>query len=256
MLSGLNPVDLLVGASYPLRGLRILRQQPGLARFWLFPILITSVSMLVSVVLAVEYHDQWLARFWALPVQQGALGTVLLAAYWLARVLVLLVSSALFLVVCVACSTVVAAPFNDALSAAVERRVRGEVAQGAFFRDLLRTLGLELFKLLLYLAVMGPLWLMSWLLPGPGQVVYLAFAGIFSISYVALDYIDWPAARRGYSIRQRFRLFMKRPLLMWGFGLAAWGCLFIPLLNLAFMPLSVAGGTLLFLDLERDAAGT
>jgi uncharacterized protein involved in cysteine biosynthesis len=29
-------------------------------------------------------------------------------------------------------------------------------------------------------------------------------------------------------------------------------CLFVPLLNLAFMPLAVAGGTRLFLDLERE----
>ena len=58
------------------------------------------------------------------------------------------------------------------------------------------------------------------------------------------------AARRGWPIRARLGLLGRHPWLMFGFGLAVWGCLFVPLLNLAFMPLSVAGGTLLFLDLE------
>jgi uncharacterized protein involved in cysteine biosynthesis len=42
---------------------------------------------------------------------------------------------------------------------------------------------------------------------------------------------------------------------MLGFGFAVWACLFVPLLNLVFMPLSVAGGTLLFLDLEAGIRG-
>jgi len=71
-----------------------------------------------------------------------------------------------------------------------------------------------------------------------------------SAAYFALDYVDWPATRRGLSVRARFALLRRHPLRMLGFGCAVWMCLFVPLLNLLFMPLSVAGGTLLFLDLE------
>ena len=39
---------------------------------------------------------------------------------------------------------------------------------------------------------------------------------------------------------------------MFGFGTGVWLFLFIPLVNLLFMPAAVAGGTLLFLDLEGE----
>jgi len=36
-----------------------------------------------------------------------------------------------------------------------------------------------------------------------------------------------------------------------GFGTGVWILLFVPLVNLFFMPAAVAGGTMLFLGLER-----
>jgi uncharacterized protein involved in cysteine biosynthesis len=42
---------------------------------------------------------------------------------------------------------------------------------------------------------------------------------------------------------------------MLGLGAAIWALLFVPLLNVLFMPAAVAGGTLLFLDLH-PAPGT
>jgi CysZ protein len=101
---------------------------------------------------------------------------------------------------------------------------------------------------------MGPLLVVSWLLPGIGQAVYMVFATLFTALYFAVDYIDWPASRRGYAFRQRIALLRVRPLLTLGFGFAVGACLFVPLLNLCFMPLAVAGGTRLFLDLSAYAA--
>jgi CysZ protein len=256
MWRGLNPADFFRGVTYPFRGLKVLRQQRGLARYWVFPIVLTALAIVSSLVLSVMYHEAILAWIWPEPTGDGTWRWLGAALHWVARIAVLLGMGALLLFVCVSCSTVIAAPFNDALSAAIERRVLGQAAPSgswwSFAADVLRTLALELTKLALYVAVMGPLWLLSWLVPGPGQVVHMVFGILFTVSYVALDYIDWPASRRRYSIKQRFSLFVSRPWLMLGFGVAAWACLFVPLLNLAFMPLSVAGGTLLFLDLESS----
>jgi CysZ protein len=158
---------------------------------------------------------------------------------------------------CVALSTVFAAPFNDMLSEAIEEREAGRAPLPFSFlrlvRELVQSVGLAAFRLALYVLIVGPLWLLSWLLPGVGQVLYLAVWLTFTAAYFALDYVDWPATRRGLSLRERFGLLRAYPLRMLGFGFAVWACLFVPLLNLVFMPLSVAGGTLLFLDLE---AGT
>ncbi|HEY6876815.1 MAG TPA: EI24 domain-containing protein, partial [Polyangiales bacterium] len=120
--------------------------------------------------------------------------------------------------------------------------------------DLARSVSLELVKLCIYVAVMGPLLIASWLLPGVGQALYMVFASLFTWLYFAVDYVDWPASRRGLGLRARFVLLRTRPFLMLGFGCAVALCLFVPLLNVCFMPLAVAGGTRLFLDLEATAA--
>jgi uncharacterized protein involved in cysteine biosynthesis len=51
-------------------------------------------------------------------------------------------------------------------------------------------------------------------------------------------------------VSYRFGLARSRFSTMFGFGTGVWAFLFIPLVNLLFMPAAVAGGTLLFLDLE------
>jgi CysZ protein len=154
---------------------------------------------------------------------------------------------------CIAVANLIAAPFNDALSEAVEEIETGHPSPpfsvARLLRDLGRTLRLELTKLVIYASVMLPALVVSWLLPGVGQLLYMAFALLFTSLYMALDYVDWPASRRRYDLRERLALLRVRPLMTLGFGFAVAACLFVPLLNLLFMPLAVAGGTRLFLDL-------
>lgn len=258
LLDALHPGDFVRGLLYPLRGLSILRRHPGLVRFWLPPILLTGAALIASLVFAVRYHDDALNLVWRAPHGDGFSETVLSLLHGALRVLALFVGVGLAMLVSVVLANLFAAPFNDALSEAVEELETGQPVPPFTFvrllRDLARTLRLELTKLLLYLAVMAPVWLLSWLLPGIGHVLYLAFAALFTALYFAVDYIDWPASRRGYSWRQRIALLRVRPLLTLGFGFAVAGCLFVPLLNLCFMPLAVAGGTRLFLDLSNYAA--
>ena len=257
MLRWLHPGDFVRGLLYPVRGLEILRRHGGLRRYWVPPIVLTALSLTSSIVLAVRYHDDALALFWQLPAGEGIWVSVLAVLHWVMRLLALVLGFAVSVVISIALANVFAAPFNDALSEAVELRETGQPAAAFSLRrvlgDLGRTLRIELTKLLVYVAVLGPLFVLSWVLPGPGQLVYTAFASLFTVVYLALDYIDWPASRRGYGMRQRIAMLKVRPMLTLGFGAAVALCLFVPLLNLLFMPLAVAGGTRLFLDLSEYA---
>jgi len=151
---------------------------------------------------------------------------------------------------------VVAAPFNDALSEAIEERETRQASRPfslpRMLSDLVRTLRIEILKLSVFAAIMMPLTIFSWLVPGVGHAVAAVVGSLFTASYLAIDYIDWPASRRGFGVRQRLSFFSQQPWLMLGFGVAVWGCLFVPILNIAFMPIAVAGGTRLFLDLEAE----
>ena len=250
--------DFVRGTLYPLRGLAILRRHPGLSRYWLPPIALTFCALLASVFFAVRYHDDVVRLVWEAPLGDDWSTRVLSILHWLLRAVALLVGAGLGMLACVAAANLIAAPFNDALSEVVEELETGRPSPRfslrRLLRDLGRTLRLELLKLSLYLCVLVPLWILSWLLPGPGQLLYVLFATAFSALYLAIDYLDWPASRRGMRVRERMALLGVRPLMTFGFGCAVAVCLFVPLLNLLFMPLAVAGGTRLFLDLESYRA--
>lgn len=250
--AGLSPLELGRGLRYLVRGYRVLRKNPDLARYWLMPIVLTALALGSSVWLSLRYHDDLLGVLWTQP--SGTASAWLRWLYAAASALSFVGALLLLSLLCVFGSSVVAAPFNDALSEAIEEREAGRAplpfSSVRLLRELGQALRLSLLRLLLYLAVVGPLWLVSWLLPGVGQLLYLGAWALFTAAYFALDYTDWPATRRGWPVRARFGLLGRYPLRMLGFGCGVWLCLFVPLLNLVFMPVSVAGGTLLFLDLE------
>lgn len=244
------------GLSYPFRGLRfVFVEHPKLARFWLPPIAITFALLILSFVLGWHWHDDVVGWLWAAPSGDGFWVGVLRVLHWLVRAIVLLGLWALGLVAVVFLSNLVAAPFNDLLSEEVERLAIGKegppFSWAVLVRDSLRTVGLELFKLVIYLVVMLPMFLFSYV-PIVGPVVYALAGFLFTTLYFAIDYVDWPASRRNRNIHARFAMVQEHFLPMFGFGTGVWLFLFVPLVNLLFMPAAVAGGTLLYLDLERE----
>jgi CysZ protein len=155
-------------------------------------------------------------------------------------------------------SSLVAAPFNDALSEAVERILTGAAPPPFSLRrmmaDIARTIRLELLKVLLYAAIIGPMFLASFFIPGIGQLVSLAGFALTAI-YLGIDYVDWPAARRDWSVGERVAFARRQLAAVAGFGTGVWVLLFIPLVNLFFMPAAVAGGTMLFVDMVGKPGG-
>jgi CysZ protein len=89
------------------------------------------------------------------------------------------------------------------------------------------------------------MFLVSLFVPGIGQALSLVAFALTAI-YLGVDYIDWPAARRDWSVSDRVAFARRQLPAVAGFGTGVWVLLFIPLINLFFMPAAVAGGTMLF----------
>jgi uncharacterized protein involved in cysteine biosynthesis len=274
------------GLAYPFRGAKLVFfEHPGLVRFWGIPILITGALLVAVLWGGWAWHEDVTNLVWADPADaagellksfpeagkekpelgdkrlERAGGLWVEAGHWAhtaLEILVLLLLWAVGLVLVVFLTNVVAAPFNDLLSEEVEHLLIGkkgpDFSLKILVRDSVRTVGLEAVKMVLYLAVMVPLYLLSLLLPGIGQVIYTIFAFLFTAFYFAIDYVDWPASRRNRGVGYRFGMLRAHFLPMFGFGTGVWLFLFIPLVNLLFMPAAVAGGTMLFLDLEGETA--
>ena len=254
-----SPIGFVRGLSYVIRGMRfVYLQHPGLARYWLFPILITAAALASVFYGAGTLYDDLSGLVWDLfPASwneaTGILGGLLAALKWLLEVIagILIVLLGLLLVLLI--SNVVAAPFNDALSEAVENILTGDAPPPFSLKrmvaDVFRTVRLELLKVLIYVAVVGPMFLASFFLPGLGQVISLVGFALTAI-YLGIDYIDWPAARRNWSVTDRLSFSRRQLAAVAGFGTGVWVLLFVPLLNLFFMPAAVAGGTMLFVAMN------
>jgi CysZ protein len=138
----------------------------------------------------------------------------------------------------------------------VERIAKGLPEQPfsmeAFLRDLELTVRLEITKMLIYVPVMAGAFLLSLLLPVVGQGIYVLFGAFFTATYNAVDYTDWPLARRGFGPADRIVVLRRRFTRMLGLGTAVWLLLIVPILGLLAMPAGVVGGTLLVLDMEAE----
>lgn len=248
-------IGLLGGLGYPLRGARFVYvEHPRLAKFWLPPIVLTAAALIAVGWVALSYRADVLQSVWVEPTGDGWLA---MGARWLHSFVEWMV--ALFLIavgaVAVALSTsLLAAPFNDALSEAVERLQTGRggppLSLGRLLRDLHRTLGLELRKLAAFVAVMLPLFIASLAMPVVGPALYAGIGFFLTAMYFAIDYVDWPASRHDLSAAERIRAALTHFRPMLGLGVGVWLFMYVPLLNLLFMPAAVAGGTLLWLDLN------
>jgi CysZ protein len=257
-MSGLRSFRL--GMGHALGGLRyVYRDHPALARIYVWPILIMGSALYFAVRFVLQNYESWGESLWAVPVGDGfwiwLAGMIHVLFEWA----ILGVALAAALLVAALGSSVVAAPFNDALSEAVEELETGRsgppFSLGGLVREVARTIRVETGKLAIYLAVMGPLFVLSYLVPGLGQVLYTLFGVFFTMTYFAVDYVDWPASRRGLGLRDRVAFLRSHQASMLGFGAGVWVLLIVPIVNLFFMPAAVAGGTRLFLELEVNRAG-
>jgi CysZ protein len=245
------------GLAYPIRGARLVYlEQRRLARFWLPPIGLTAAAFGLVFWFALSVHSALAERLWATPLGEGFFHAVQQSLHRLLGWLIALGLIGLGGLLVLLSASVIAAPFNDALSEAVEELRSGRTALGwrplRVLKDVVRSVGLELSKWLIYAAVMGPLLILNWLLPGPGSLLYIVVGAGITALFFAVDYLDFAAARHDLSVRERAAFARSHLAAVMGLGSCIWLLLFIPLVNLFFMPAAVAGATLLFLDLRAE----
>jgi CysZ protein len=153
-------------------------------------------------------------------------------------------------------AALLAGPFNEKLSEVVELLESGSLPADQPFRlaaltqDVVRAVWGAVQRLGLFLAVFVPLFMLS-LLPLAGL---LGAAGIFLYScyFLGLNFLDPVLDRRRLSLRQKLGWTRSVLAVHMGFGLALFGMMLIPVLNLFLAPCFVVGGTLLWLELEGD----
>jgi len=233
----------------PWRGFRYLQQNRELWPWILIPVLINCALILSAFMGANWGAPVLLDSLWPMPTGGFAL------TVWHGLVMVVgLVLFVLGVVFLYALSGIVGTPFYDYLSAQVEARVAGgeeeEFDWTQFRRDVLQSIRHSLLAFALWLSVMLPLVCVG-LIPGIGHLLELVLGGLFTSLFLAREMMDGAMSRRRYSFGYKLRVVRSQLPVMIGFGGACAVLLWVPLLNFLFMPVSVVGGTLLFLAIDR-----
>lgn len=142
-----------------------------------------------------------------------------------------------------------AGPLYDRLSARVEVllgthppddtgwvQILGDIAQGIWH---------TLLGLLLY-GALNLVLLLFLLLPVAGEFLWPIGSTLLSAVFLAREVFDYPTSRRRWSFVRKLTLLRGVPHLTLGLGLATFGGLLVPGLNLVVMAAAVIGGTEVF----------
>lgn len=238
----------------PLHAARLLAGHRTLWPLVAIPALINLALFVVAAGLIIAHADAAVALLWPPPADGGVWAELLLGLWYVLYVAALIFGLMAAYVVTLLVSGIVASPFNDALSARVERLLTGRAAPspgGSLLRETVQSVVSTTTIVLLYAALMGPVLLLN-LVPGAGSLAATVLGTGLGAFFLALEFTDVALARRGYPLRLKLRLLRAHPALTLGFGLSTSLLLWIPFLNVLCVPIAVVGGTALALALDVE----
>jgi CysZ protein len=227
-------------------GVRVIRA-PGLRRYTWLPLLVSFVIIAAGLTAALFYLGEfaaWLTGW--LPDWLAFLRVVLVPLLYLLGVLA---GAWLFALLAV----VVASPFLGDLSSAVERISTGTGPEPVpVWASLTGAVGREVRKLAYYLPRLLLVFALT-LVPVLNTLAPVLWF-LFGAWIMAVQFCDYPTENRSRPFRDTVTLLHRHRAAALGYGCCATLALSIPVLNLLLIPAAVAGGALLWRDLQREGA--
>jgi CysZ protein len=238
------------------RGLRFVYvDHRELARFYLPPMFLAIIFLIAGWVVFAMNADDIVRALWPEPGPDVLWG--LARAVWRAAAVALWVILALATaVIAMVLFSVFAAPFSDLISERVEG-ILGTWTPRPFslkfmIADLGQTVRFEAIRAGIKIAWLAPLFVLSMLIPVAGQAFYVVFGGYLLSKYLGMDYVDWCAARRGWTWKRRFEFAKKHRFAFSGLGTAVILSLMVPLAFVLVWPAAVAAGAILFTSIHKE----
>lgn len=236
-----------------MRGARFLAARPRLWKYILAPAML-ALAILVGVIWfvasraerAITWIVSWLPDFlerWV----GGALEIVLVAALAVGGYFVFLALAAL-----------VAAPFNEMLSEAVEEEVTGAAGSpfsiATFLRDLALGIAHAARRVIAYLFTIALLFVLGVIVPVVGPIAATVLAAVVSARFAAYDAFDAVWARRGWAYAVKIEYLRRHRARSYGLGGAVAALALVPGLNLIALSIGATAATLSFVDSSRQDA--
>jgi CysZ protein len=177
---------------------------------------------------------------------------------WILRIVVVVGVGMAAMVVFVGVAGMIAGPFNEMLSEAVEEELTGKkgapFALGAFLKEALVGVAHALRRLALSLVWLVLLFALGFV-PVVGTIAAFAIGLYLAASGCAYDCYDAVLARRGMSYAQKQAFLATHRQRSMGLGAAVAGMLFVPFVNLIALGLGATAATLALNDATGSADG-
>ncbi len=145
-----------------------------------------------------------------------------------------------------------ASPLLDILSAKCEKKLQLlEIPELPFFTSLILSVKNALLAVVLQMFI----WLFLLplnLIPVIGGVLYFVLSSVSTWFFASLQYLSYPLDRRLVPLSYQIKTIFSNKMAAFGFGAGVTFITFLPLVNLIFLPLAAAGGTLFSTDLWLD----
>jgi len=239
------------GFVYPFRGLRFLFRHRSLFWYVAIPFGLNTILFAVLAWLVVSHLGEWIRKI--LPGGEAWYWTIL---FYVVIVLAVIASLLIMIFTFTLVGNILLGPFNDMLSERVELLYTGSTLDEPFkvkvlLTDILRSFRVGIGKLILYAAGLLALLPLN-LLPVIGSGLYGVLAGIYTLFFLGWEYVDYSMERWKFTFRLKVKNSFRNGSAFIGFGAGASLMLFVPVINLAAIPLCVIGATLLFCDLKKQ----
>lgn len=233
------------GAGYFFQGFELIRLK-GIRRFVFIPLVINLMLFSIAfyfLYIELEHYMSTLMNW--LPNWLSWLSTFL----WpLAVITILIIFSFIFSTA----ANWLAAPFNGLLAEKIESILLGKTIPNentlAIVKDIPRTLTREWKKLTYYLPRAIGFFILMWVLPVIGQILWFLFVAWM----MAVQYKDYAFDNHKIPFHVMKQVLKENQSLSYSFGISVAVFSMIPIINLIVMPVAICGATALWVDHYRD----
>ena len=240
-----QPGAFVTGVLAPFRAIRTARSIPGIKRFFIIPFLLNIVLLTGAFVLGYLFIGDAVRSL----VPQGD-AWYLTALRWIIQPLIAALLALALVFAYSITGSIVTAPFNDIISAKVERALAGgapdeKFTVAGFFDDMLRIL-FNTVKLVLLLVVFQLAILLVNLVPVAGGPLYTFLSFCAAMLFLGFQFFDFPLERRRLYFRDKFRVVWRHKFTAIGLGTGFFLITFVPLVGFLGLNLAAVGATEIF----------
>ncbi len=233
--------DFFRAFALPFSSIGLLFRSSKLFLLSLLSAAVTFASLVALVWLLTNYTDDWVSALWTKP-----------EAWYVVWLWYLFLALTFVMLLVIGANTVplvLLAPLQDPLSEATEELCGDFTAPPFTLANFAKQAGVSIAhtvkRVSLLLGGHALLFPINFV-PVAGSIVWTVLSTVWTMWWLAAEYVGAPMARHLYSFRDVYRALLSRKAAALGFGAALYLLLWVPVLNFFLIPAAVASGTLFF----------